>query len=75
MTLRELFRQLGGQARVARSLGVVPTAVSNWAVANRLPAQHHIALWRLALKAGLPWEPPGAAELRPLLAAKPAEVA
>lgn len=72
MTLREVFAALGGQSRVAERLGVLPTAVSNWAVANRLPPAHHIPLWRMALEAGLPWEPPGAAGLRPLLCQAPA---
>jgi len=74
MTLREVFAALGGQSRVAERLGVLPTAVSNWAVANRLPPAHHIPLWRMALEAGLSWEPPGAADLRPLLCQRPLPV-
>lgn len=70
MTLRELFDRLGGQSAVARERGVSRGAVSHWVQADVLPSDHHIAIWRMALAAGLDWEPPGAAELRPLLAAQ-----
>lgn len=75
LTLKPLFAALGGQRLVAERLGVVQTAVSNWVVKESVPARHHLALWRMALEAGVQWEPPGAAELRPLLTPKPAEAA
>lgn len=65
----ELIESLGGITAVARQLGVEPNRVNNWR-RRGVPADQHIALWRMALAAGLDWEPPGAAELRPLLAAQ-----
>ena len=64
MTLRDLFADLGGQRAVATRLGVGVTAVSNWAVRDRLPAQHRLAVWEMAITAGLDWTPPGAEALR-----------
>lgn len=78
MTIRDLIRTLGGGAMVARELGVTPQAVSHWCVANEAPRGHHIALWRMALAAGLSWEPPGADAIREKLRAAvpaPAKVA
>jgi hypothetical protein len=75
MQVRDLVRALGGGKRVAQTRSVSPQAVSHWCSANDVPAEHYLPLWRMALEAGLPWEPPGAAELRPLLSAKSAEAA
>lgn len=75
MRTRDFVRALGGGKAVAEARGVSPQAVSHWCGTDEVPAAHHLPLWRMALEAGLPWEPPGAAELRPLLAAKPAEAA
>ncbi|MFN6998892.1 MAG: carph-isopro domain-containing protein [Elioraea tepidiphila] len=69
MTLRELVAALGGQRIVAERLGVGVTAISNWVVRDRVPAQHRLALWQLALDAGLDWTPPGAEALRDRLRA------
>ncbi|MBR0678099.1 helix-turn-helix domain-containing protein [Roseomonas alkaliterrae] len=64
MVLRELVSALGGQRVVAERLGVGVTAVSNWVVRDRVPAQHRLTLWQMALDAGLDWTPPGAEALR-----------
>lgn len=66
------MRGLGGAAKVARQLGVTTQAASQWMTADAVPPAHYLPLWRMALEAGLPWEPPGAAELRPLLCQVPA---
>jgi hypothetical protein len=71
MTIRDLVRGLGGGAAVARARGVSRAAVSHWVVANEAPEQHHLALWQMALAAGLPWQPPGAEAIRAQLAATP----
>lgn len=67
MTIREILHGLGGHQEVARKLGLKRSAPSMWVSRNAIPAEHHLAVWRLALAAGLAWEPPGAAELRGLL--------
>jgi hypothetical protein len=69
--LRDLFSALGGQRVIADRLGVGVTAVSNWAVRDRLPAQHRLTVWQMALDAGLDWTPPGAEALRDKLRAAP----
>jgi hypothetical protein len=68
LAVRELIRSLGGNRRVAEARGVTDKAVSQWATADDVPAAHRIAMWRMALERGLPWEPPGAEGLRALLA-------
>lgn len=70
MDVDHLLDQLGGNKSVADSLGIRATAVGMWRQRGEVPARFHLAVWRLALAAGLDWEPPGAAELRPLLAAQ-----
>lgn len=76
MDLRDLFAGLGGQRAVATRLGVGVTAVSNWAVRGRLPAEHRLTVWQMALDAGLDWTPPGAEALREKLrAASPVQAA
>lgn len=71
MQVRDLVRALGGGKAVAAARGVSPQAVSQWCAANEVPVAHYLPLWRMALEAGIAWEPPGAAELRPLLCANP----
>ena len=72
MNAADVINTLGGAADLARLLGHRPGAVRMWAQRNAIPAEHHLALWRLALERGLSWEPPGAAALRPLLDRAPA---
>jgi hypothetical protein len=75
MRLRDLFTALGGQRTVADRLGVGVTAVSNWSVKDRLPAEHRLTVWQMALDAGLDWTPPGAEALRDKLRAQPVKAA
>lgn len=75
MKIEDLIRGLGGSGAVAKATGQRSNTVSNWVARGAIPAEHYLPLWRMALEAGLPWEPPGAADLRPLLANKPAEAA
>mgnify|MGYP007100166736 FL=1 len=58
---------------MARVIGCTTSAVSIWGKANAVPREHHMTIWRLALEAGLSWEPPGADAIRAQLAAPPAK--
>jgi transcriptional regulator with XRE-family HTH domain len=72
MRIKDLMGGLGGQAAVARRLGVTRAAVSQWVAADDVPEARRIDLWGLALDAGLDWTPPGAEALRDKLRAQPA---
>jgi hypothetical protein len=72
MTTRDLISRLGGLASVAKARGVTRAAVHQWVAADRVPAEHHLALWQMALDAGLDWAPPGADGLRDRLCPRPA---
>jgi transcriptional regulator with XRE-family HTH domain len=67
ITVRALRAALGGQAEVARRLGVTRAAVSHWVAADALPRKRHLQIWRMAAEAGLEWTPPGAEGLRDAL--------
>lgn len=56
--------RLGGQAEVARRLGVTRAAVSQWVAADAVPVARRIDLWRLAVDGAIEWTPPGAEGLR-----------
>lgn len=62
-SVADLIRTLGGPSRVAAEIGCTTSAVSQWRAAG-IPREHHLTLWRLALSAGLSWEPPGADAIR-----------
>ena len=64
MTLGECISSLGGQTEVARRLGLGKSAVGMWMHRGAVPREHHLELWRMALEAGLAWEPPGAEAIR-----------
>lgn len=64
----DLIRKLGGPGRIAAALGCSASAVSQWRKAG-VPREHHLVVWRMALEAGLPWEPPGADAIRAQLGA------
>lgn len=64
MTLTELLRALGGHAEVAQRLGLRRAAVSMWVRRGEIAAEHRLAVWQMALDAGLDWTPPGAEALR-----------
>jgi hypothetical protein len=72
MQVGDLIRAVGGTGRVAERIGCTASAVSQWRRAG-IPREHHLAVWRMALEAGLPWEPPGADAIRHLLQAAPAD--
>ncbi len=46
-TVSDLIEQLGGRKAVAEALGCKYTAVSNWAVWNRLPLPRYLPMRRL----------------------------
>lgn len=70
MDAAQLIKDLGGPAKLAAALGAPANTIAYWGHRNKIPADRWLEVWRLALAAGLDWEPPGAAELRPLLAAQ-----
>ena len=66
-SIAELIRRLGGPTRVGRELGIGRNAISNWSAADEIPERWHARVLVIALRAGLPWRPPGwpdEAELR-----------
>lgn len=76
MTVAELIRALGGQQAVANVFGLGKSAVGMWVTRDAVPREYHLMLWRMALEAGLAWEPPGAEAIRARLGATaPAEAA
>ena len=72
MTIKDLMAELGGQAAVARRLGVTRAAVSQWVAADEVPEARRLGVWDLAVAAGIDWTPPGAEALRENLRAVPA---
>jgi transcriptional regulator with XRE-family HTH domain len=70
MEIKDLMAGLGGQAAVARRLGVTRAAVSQWVAANSVPEARRVDVWTLAVDAGLDWTPPGAEALREKLRAQ-----
>jgi hypothetical protein len=71
MEITELIAALGGARSLSGRLGLKASAVGMWAVRGAIPREHHLALWQMALAAGLPWQPPGAEAIRAQLAATP----
>ncbi|MDE1904988.1 MAG: hypothetical protein KGH75_00875 [Rhodospirillales bacterium] len=63
METRDLVQRLGGAGSVAAELGVRPNVVGMWCARDSVPARWLVPMWRLALRRGVPWEPPGAAGL------------
>lgn len=59
-----LIRRLGGPSAVAAALNLGCTAVSNWSSKDAIPREHHLVIWRMAIRAGIDWTPPDAAGLR-----------
>lgn len=57
MTPKDLIKCLGGPAKLGRSLGVKPQAVSMWASKARIPAERVPALVRLAKSQGMDIRP------------------
>jgi hypothetical protein len=69
MDVAETITALGGPSAVAAAVGEKPKTVGMWGARNRVPGDHLLVFWRLALAAGLSWEPPGADAIRAQLAA------
>ena len=63
ITLSDLIEQLGGPTVVAARRGITPPAVTNWVSRGQVAAEHRIALWGMAVDAGLDWKPEGAEDL------------
>jgi len=60
IALSDLIEKLGGPTAVANKRGITPPAVTNWVMRGRVAAEHQIALWSMAVDAGLDWKPEGA---------------
>ena len=73
MDVAATITALGGPSAVGEKVGERAKTVGMWGARNRVPGDHLLAFWRLALAAGLSWEPPGADAIRAQLAA-PAKV-
>lgn len=63
MNTADLIRALGGPTAIARRIGCTTSAVAQWGRAG-IPRDRHLAVWQMALEAGVDWEPPGADEIR-----------
>ena len=74
MKIDSLIKGLGGPTAVGHALGLSPQRVHNWIVRDSVPAEHHLAVWRLAIERQIDWKPPGADGLS-LVAAPAAEEA
>ena len=53
MTVNDVVEQFGGTAKMAEIFGVLPSAVSNWKAANRIPPRLHYRLSRLVQERGI----------------------
>jgi hypothetical protein len=71
MHVAELISRLGAQ-RVAERLGLRKSAVPMWVARGAIPREHHLAIWTMAIEAGVDWTPPGAEAIRARLAEQPA---
>ncbi len=59
MLIRDLITALGGTTTVARKLGLNVTTVDGWCGRDTVPGKYLIVIWRMALKNGIDWTPPG----------------
>lgn len=73
ISLPELIAELGGATAIAGRRGITPAAVTNWVIRGQVAAEHRIALWGMAVDAGLDWRPDGADGLILSREAPPAE--
>jgi hypothetical protein len=53
LQVAEIIAQLGGPTKLARLIGVVPSAASNWLRSGRLPARTYLELAEQLHKKGL----------------------
>lgn len=70
LTDTEVISALGGPKSLSEALRLGRSAATNWGKRG-IPAEHRIAVWQMALDAGLDWTPPGADSLRAKLCALP----
>lgn len=71
MDASDLIRAMGGPAKLAAALGVPANTVAYWSHRNKIPADRWLEVWRMAIDAGLDWQPPGADGLREALCLVP----
>jgi len=45
-TFMDLIKHFGTQGKLARAVGVTPSAISQWVRRNKIPADHAIAIER-----------------------------
>ena len=53
MTVSDVVAAFGGTGQMARTFGVLPSAVSNWKKAGRLPDRLHYRISREAMNRGI----------------------
>jgi hypothetical protein len=63
----DLIDALGGASAVAHETGAREGAVRMWKARGEIPANYQLVMWKLALRAGVNWQPAGADDLRSLL--------
>jgi len=68
MDVAAAITALGGPSAVGAIVGERAKTVGMWGARNRVPGAHLLAFWRMALAAGLSWEPDGADAIRAQLA-------
>jgi hypothetical protein len=66
--LHDLIKALGGPAAIGREIGVTTSAVTNWASRGEISPTYVLAVWEMALRAGIKWIPAGAEQIRIMLA-------
>lgn len=71
MDASEIIRALGGPSKLAARLSLPGNTVAYWGHRNRIPAERWLEIWRMAIAAGLDWQPPGAEGLREALCPVP----
>jgi hypothetical protein len=60
MDTGELIEALGGPTVVAADLGFRIARVGNWTMRGAIPREHHLAVWRVAMRKNVAWTPPDA---------------
>jgi hypothetical protein len=58
MGIGSIIQTLGGPKRVAATLGLRASQVSNWTMRDAIPPEHHIVVWRMTTAANIVWTPP-----------------
>jgi hypothetical protein len=68
MLVHDLISRLGGPTALGSKINAAPKTVSMWSARGAIPREYHLAVWRLAISAGIDWKPPGGEEFMQALA-------